>query len=499
MAKTNKIKVTVDKSHLFTLGEKMYRESIEFVRELVSNAYDADATEVRVNIGNKKIIVEDNGGGMNEKGMQQFFTIGSEEKRIQNVSPKYRRKRIGQFGIGKFSALSLADQFIVESVKGAYKYSVIFDRAEWQASENWELPIRKEKRGLLDKNGTRMILNRLTKKISIAETEKYLKQSVPLRAKKFAIYLNNKRITAKAVAGRIALIKIKTMYGLIEGEVIIAINPNDVDEPGIECRVKQVFIKRDLFGVNKKFHQGVNRITGYVNADFLPLISSRSDFINETPEYRLFSQLMQTELSKLLKILKEQKSAKNIKKINQELKEIMEQIRGALKENPDFVPQGKAVTRLKKEARKKLIAADATIEPKKEKTDPLTNSVSKNEQADDAGKDSKREKEKEDPKPGIEAEPIAIKRIRMKKFGISCGVVSLGENGPEVMSQGNIVYINQDHPLYQSVYKKHELFKLHLFRLITQEIVLMKKLKITAQDAFKYQSKLLTDAIVDNN
>jgi len=46
--KTNKIKVTVDKSHLFTLGERMYRESIEFVRELVNNAYDADASEVFV-------------------------------------------------------------------------------------------------------------------------------------------------------------------------------------------------------------------------------------------------------------------------------------------------------------------------------------------------------------------------------------------------------------------------------------------------------------------
>ena len=61
----------------------------------------------------------------------------------------------------------------------------------------------------------------------------------------------------------------------------------------------------------------------------------------------------------------------------------------------------------------------------------------------------------------------------------------------------NIVYINQDHPLYQNVYKKRELFKLHLFRLITQEIVLMKKLKITASDAFKFQSKLLTDAVVE--
>lgn len=495
MAEGNKIKVTVDKSHLFTLGEKMYRESIEFVRELVSNAYDADATEVRVYIEDERISVEDDGGGMNEKGLQQFFTIGSEEKRVRNVSPKFGRKRIGQFGIGKFSALSLADQFIIESVKGAYKYSVTFDRADWQTNAQWELPIKKEKRSPLNKDGTRMILNNLTKKISIAETEKYLKKSVPLRAKKFAIYLNNKRVTAKTVAGRSVPIAIKTMYGPIEGEIVIAINPRDVDEPGIECRVKQIFIKRELFGVNKKFHQGINRVTGYVNADFLPLISARSDFITDTPEYKLFAQLIETELVKLMKTLKAQKNAKNIQKINRELKDIMEQIREALKENPDFVPQGKAVTRLKKEARKKLIAADADVSPKHESRSNKDSDNIKDEKGDTNEK--KEDKKEEAEKPQVEAKPIAIKRIRMKKFGISCGVVSLGEDGPEVVSQGNIVYINQDHPLYQSVYKKRELFKLHLFRLITQEIILMKKLKITAADAFKYQSKLLTDAIVN--
>ena len=497
MINVNKIKVTVDKSHLFTLGEKMYRESIEFVRELISNAYDADATEARVNIGDRKITVEDNGNGMNEKGMQQFFTIGSEEKRVRNVSPKFRRKRIGQFGIGKFSALSLADQFIVESVKGAYKYSVIFDRADWQIDKNWELPIRKEKRSPLDRDGTKMILNRLTKKISIAETEKYLKQSVPLRAKKFTIYLNNKRVTAKTVAGRSIPIKIKTMYGLIEGEIIIAINARDVDEPGIECRVKQIFIKRDLFDINKNFHQGINKITGHVNADFLPLISSRSDFINDAPEYKLFFQLMQAELFKIMKAIKEQKNTKNIAKINKELKEIMEQIREALKENPDFVPQGKAVTRLKKEAKKKLVAADANIIPEKSGL-PSSNDKKENDNKDKKNKEEIKEKEEKQRKK-IEAKPVAIKRIQMKKFGISCGVVSLGEDGPEVISQGNIIYINQDHPLYQSVYRKRDLFKLHLFRLITQEIVLMKKLKITANDAFKYQSKLLTDAVVEGN
>ena len=39
--------VTVDKSHLVTIGERLYSESIELIRELVNNAYDADATEVK--------------------------------------------------------------------------------------------------------------------------------------------------------------------------------------------------------------------------------------------------------------------------------------------------------------------------------------------------------------------------------------------------------------------------------------------------------------------
>ena len=500
-----KIQITVDKSHLFTLGEKMYRESIEFIRELVSNAYDADATEVFVMIGDDKITVEDNGSGMDEKGLAQFFTIGSEEKRAKNVSPKFGRKRIGQFGIGKFSALSLAEQFIVQSVKRKNKYSVTFDSAEWKKSDNWELPIRKEKASSFDKEGTKIILNKLFKKISLAEVEKYLKQSVPLRARKFSIYLNNKKITARTVAGKIIPIKIKTMYGEIEGEIVVALNSKDVDESGVECRVKQVFIKRELFGLEKKHQQGTSRITGSVNADFLQLISSRSDFITDNPEYKLFHQLMQAELEKVLKDVKKQSDVKNIKKITKELQEIMGQIRGALLLNPDFVPQGRAITRLKKEGREKVAAASADFSAaslaQKDEEKSLEEEWRNRKQDKEIKDENNKSNSEKDTKKGkeetkIEVKPLVMKKIRLKKMGISCGITSLGEQGPEALSQGNAVYINQDHPIYQQLYKKHDLLSLHLLRLLTQEIVLMKKLRITAREAFEWQSKLLKDALV---
>ena len=48
---------------------------------------------------------------------------------------------------------------------------------------------------------------------------------------------------------------------------------------------------------------------------------------------------------------------------------------------------------------------------------------------------------------------------------------------------------------FQKLYKKHDLSHLRLLRLLSQEIVLMKKARISAQEAFDWQSKLLKDAI----
>ena len=89
--------MTVDKSHLVTIGERLYSESIELIRELVNNAYDADATVVKITVTPQDIAVEDNGTGMDLEGLKQYFVIGSQEKLVQSRSPIYKRNRIGQF------------------------------------------------------------------------------------------------------------------------------------------------------------------------------------------------------------------------------------------------------------------------------------------------------------------------------------------------------------------------------------------------------------------
>jgi hypothetical protein len=71
-----------------------------------------------------------------------------------------------------------------------------------------------------------------------------------------------------------------------------------------------------------------------------------------------------------------------------------------------------------------------------------------------------------------------------------------GETGPESFSEGTTVYINRDHPLYKREAKKAEAHTMHIARLLSQEIALMKDPRNPRQ-AFERQSKLLRDAFID--
>ena len=83
------IPVRVDRSHIVTIGRRLYSESIELIRELVNNAYDADATEVRVTIREDEIEVADNGLGMDLEGLRQYFNIGSQEKLYHDIETSF--------------------------------------------------------------------------------------------------------------------------------------------------------------------------------------------------------------------------------------------------------------------------------------------------------------------------------------------------------------------------------------------------------------------------
>jgi hypothetical protein len=105
----------VDKQIVPLLSKSTYNRSFAYaVRELVSNAYDADALTVHISISEdySRIDIEDDGNGMTKEEFDHYCTIAG-QKHENKISRRYKRKRIGQFGIGFLSVFPFCESLKV--------------------------------------------------------------------------------------------------------------------------------------------------------------------------------------------------------------------------------------------------------------------------------------------------------------------------------------------------------------------------------------------------
>ena len=94
-------KITVDKRIVSLLSKSTYEKFPMAIRETVSNAYDADATSVNIeiNLDKHQMSITDNGVGMTSDEFDFYLRIAG-NKRGKTASIKFKRKRIGQLGVG---------------------------------------------------------------------------------------------------------------------------------------------------------------------------------------------------------------------------------------------------------------------------------------------------------------------------------------------------------------------------------------------------------------
>lgn len=105
-------KFQIDLNVLNHLGLSLYTNTPAVLTEIVSNAWDADATEVHINIDTEKnrIIIKDNGHGMNELDIEgKFLKVGYARRRDNRDKSPNGRQVMGRKGIGKLAMFSLAD------------------------------------------------------------------------------------------------------------------------------------------------------------------------------------------------------------------------------------------------------------------------------------------------------------------------------------------------------------------------------------------------------
>ena len=480
------IPVTIDKSHIITIGERLYTESIEFVREIVNNSYDADATLVEIVVTEDMIEIRDNGSGMDREGLKQYFNIGSQQKLYDAKSPVYNRDRIGQFGIGKFASLSACKRFEVITKKDNFVARVIFDKEQWEkAGDPWQLPLEILPADFRKQNGITVILLGLDRRFDPKDIEVKIIEGTPIKAPYFRVRINNHTVTPRSLSGHRIPILEGTSSGPVSGEIIIlSETASAATDLGIEVKVKQVTIKRELFGM-ETWGKGMARVRGELNADFLPITSDRTGFIKDSAEYKEFLQVMEKVIEGVKVALHKLTLKKEGKKVSRALTEALQRIYKALAANPDLSPFG--ALPIGDEARGSGNAAEVS----RKKEGPSEEEVKIKE-------DQKTPVKKKKKKPQVKRlTPNAIiKKIKFGETGVSCVVDSFGEDGSEVFSEETTIYINRDHPLYKRESAKVDTHTLNLARLITQEISLMKDPRSPRQ-AFERQSKLLKDAFID--
>jgi len=117
--KKGTLPIRVSKEVVGHLSLGLYRNFARAVKELISNAYDAGATEVKIKLDlpNGRIIVRDNGRGMDIKEVKEkFLTIGYPAPLTEDTD-ELGRKRIGTFGIGCLSVFPYCEKLQVITKK----------------------------------------------------------------------------------------------------------------------------------------------------------------------------------------------------------------------------------------------------------------------------------------------------------------------------------------------------------------------------------------------
>ena len=104
------------------LGNTIYKPENVLV-ELCANSYDADASLVEITTGgeSEQILIKDNGCGMDMDDLDELVTLAKSKKRQMiekgEVTPKYKRRLLGSFGIGIVSFFALGDFIRIFTLK----------------------------------------------------------------------------------------------------------------------------------------------------------------------------------------------------------------------------------------------------------------------------------------------------------------------------------------------------------------------------------------------
>jgi len=164
---TRKAPIIVEKEVVKHLSLGLYRNFALAIKEVISNAYDAGATEVKLKLDleNGRIILRDNGNGMNESQFKnEYLHIGYFKEPSKELD-ELGRMRIGTFGIGFLAPLPYCKTLKIitksrgqqNALEGEIEAENFFTKGNWDI-ENAEVEYRIYESDLPSEEGETIII-----------------------------------------------------------------------------------------------------------------------------------------------------------------------------------------------------------------------------------------------------------------------------------------------------------------------------------------------------
>jgi Histidine kinase-, DNA gyrase B-, and HSP90-like ATPase len=198
---------------LATLLGEAYRSSEYALKELVDNAWDADATEVRITLPapmtGGDIVIADTGTGMMTAEVRGDYLVIARDRRTRRGDRTAGRNRPvkGRKGIGKFAGLMAADTMVLETrCRGTATRLQISTESLLPGNADLEaidLPVTSEPCPP-DAHGTTITLSGLHQGFDVPTPER-LKPILMLeygRQADFALYVNDELVGVEDIPGQ---------------------------------------------------------------------------------------------------------------------------------------------------------------------------------------------------------------------------------------------------------------------------------------------------------
>ena len=307
----------IDSRLAMLLGET-YRSTEHALKELIDNAWDADAENVWVELPepmtNDPIVIRDDGIGMEEREVRrEYLTVARDRRHCRGDRSPWKFRRVkGRKGIGKFAGLMAADVMQMETRAAGTATYLTIPRRELLAAEKdlpqFELLITTTECKPQD-HGTTITLSELNQNLSFPAPER-LRELLMVeygREEDFTIHVNGIPLDMEHIPGKgFEFEDILPEVGPVRLRFKIVDGRQKLKTPGVAIRVGGKIVGKPVFfGIEgtEEFPPSLLRLVhGELEADGLAPDTTPDwgNFIENSKGFRSMEAWARTLLSREL-------------------------------------------------------------------------------------------------------------------------------------------------------------------------------------------------------